>query len=107
MFDNTLNSSWDERSRRGMTTFTSFGLQALAVGVLLIVPLLRTRCWALRRALSPPASVDAKGVSNVPAAGSKCAHSGAGGVAGRDQQARRHRKPQNGGWPSYAGARGD
>ena len=33
MFDDTLDSSWDERSRRGLTTLTSFGLQALAVGV--------------------------------------------------------------------------
>jgi hypothetical protein len=41
MFDDTLNSSWDERSRRGLTTLTSFGLQALAVGLLLVLPLLR------------------------------------------------------------------
>ena len=45
MFNDTLNSSWDERSRRGLTTLTSFGLQALAVGVLLVLPLLRpTAC---------------------------------------------------------------
>ena len=36
MFDDTLNSSWDDRSRHGLTTLTSFGLQALAVGVLLV-----------------------------------------------------------------------
>jgi len=41
MFDRTLNSSWDERSRRGLTTLTSFGLQALAVTVLVALPLLR------------------------------------------------------------------
>ena len=29
MFTSTLNSSWDERSRRGLTTLTSFGVQAL------------------------------------------------------------------------------
>src|SRR5258708_7800135 len=57
MFDNTLNSSWDERSRRGMTTLTSFGLQALAVGVLLIVPLLRPAGLPLLRSLSTPVSL--------------------------------------------------
>jgi hypothetical protein len=36
MFNDTLNASWDERSRRGLTTLTSFGMQALAVGVLLV-----------------------------------------------------------------------
>ena len=41
MFASTLNSSWDERSRRGLTTLTSFGVQALVVGVLLVLPLLR------------------------------------------------------------------
>ena len=29
MFTSTLNSSWDERSRRGLTTLTSFGVQVL------------------------------------------------------------------------------
>ena len=49
MFDRTLNSSWDERSRRGVTTLTSFGLQALAVGVLLALPLEPTK-----RTVMPP-----------------------------------------------------
>jgi protein TonB len=57
MFDNTLNSSWDERSRRGLTTLTSFGLQALALGVLLIVPLLRPAGLSLFRPLSTPVSL--------------------------------------------------
>jgi len=41
MFSHTLDSSWAERSRRGWTTLTSFGLQALMTGVLLLLPLLR------------------------------------------------------------------
>ena len=57
MFDDTLNSSWDERSRRGLTTLTSFGLQALAVGGLLVLPLLRPMGLPLPRQLSAPVSV--------------------------------------------------
>ncbi len=54
MFDDTLNSSWDERSRRGLTALTSFGLQALAVAVLLVLPLLRPTGLPLLRQLSTP-----------------------------------------------------
>jgi periplasmic protein TonB len=57
MFDGTLNSSWNERSRRGWTTLTSFGLQALTVGVLLILPLLRPTGLPLLRQLSTPVSL--------------------------------------------------
>jgi protein TonB len=57
MFENTINSSWDERSRRGITALTSFGLQAFAVGVLLIIPLLRPAGLPLFRALSTPVSL--------------------------------------------------
>lgn len=41
MFDRTVTASWDERSRRGLTTLASFGLQAAGFGILLILPLLR------------------------------------------------------------------
>jgi protein TonB len=57
MFSSTLNSSWDERSRRGLTTLTSFGLQALVVGVLLIVPRLRPAGLPSFRQLSTPVSI--------------------------------------------------
>jgi len=57
MFDDTLNSSWDERSRRGLTALTSFGLQALAVGVLLVLPLLRPVGLPLFRQLSTPVTM--------------------------------------------------
>jgi protein TonB len=57
MFTSTLTSSWDERSRRGLTTFTSFGLQALAVGLLLILPLLRPLGLPSLRPLSTPVSL--------------------------------------------------
>jgi hypothetical protein len=57
MFDDTLDSSWGERSRRGITTLTSFGLQALAVGALLILPLFRPTGFPLLRPLSTPVSL--------------------------------------------------
>src|SRR5882757_4976645 len=60
MFDDTLNSSWDERSRRGLTALTSFGVQALAVGLLLILPLLRPTGLPLFRALSTPVSLGSR-----------------------------------------------
>jgi periplasmic protein TonB len=57
MFSSTLNSSWDERSRRGLTTLTSFGLQALVVGALLVVPLLRPAGLPSFRQISTPVSI--------------------------------------------------
>ena len=41
MFAATVESSWAERARRGGTILSSFGLQALLTGLLLILPLLR------------------------------------------------------------------
>ncbi len=57
MFDNTLTSTWDERSRRGITALTSFGLQSLAVAGLLIIPLLRPAGLPLFHGLSTPVSL--------------------------------------------------
>jgi periplasmic protein TonB len=57
VFENALASSWDERSRRGLTTLTSLGVQALAVILLLIVPLLRPAAIPLLRQLSTPISL--------------------------------------------------
>jgi protein TonB len=57
MFDDTLHSSWDERSRRGLTALTSFGLQVVALGVLLVLPLLRPAGLPLFHSLSSPLSL--------------------------------------------------
>jgi hypothetical protein len=57
MFTTTINSSWDERSRRGFTTLTSFAAQALLAGVLLILPLLRPAGLPSLRPLSTPLSL--------------------------------------------------
>jgi periplasmic protein TonB len=75
MFERTLSPSWDERSRRGLTTLTSFGIQALALAVLLIVPLLRPTGIPLLRQLSTPISLsppiaEAQPISSHPASGS-------------------------------------
>lgn len=56
MFADTRDSSWTERSRRGWTTLTSFGLEALVVGVLLLLPLLHPEGLPLLRRLSTPIS---------------------------------------------------
>lgn len=56
MFADTLDSSWAERSRRGWTTLTSFGLQALLGGLLLLLPLLRPEGLPLLRRISTPIS---------------------------------------------------
>jgi protein TonB len=39
--DSILETSWDQRSRRSWTTLTSFGLQAAAMGLLLMLPLVK------------------------------------------------------------------
>jgi protein TonB len=57
MFERTLDSSWDDRSRHGLTTLTSFGLQAVAVAVLLLLPLLRPTGLPSFRQLTTPISL--------------------------------------------------
>jgi protein TonB len=57
MFADTLHSSWTERSRRRWTTLTSFGLQALVTGLLLLLPLLRPMGLPTFRQLIAPISL--------------------------------------------------
>lgn len=54
--DSLLETSWDQRSRRGWITFTSFGLQSIGIGLLLLIPLLTTVALPSSRMLQPPAS---------------------------------------------------
>lgn len=79
MFDDTLHASWDERSRRGLTTLTSFGVEAVIVSVLLIVPLLRPMGIPLFRHLSTPVSLYAP----APAPTEVLSRSGTGPVMNR------------------------
>jgi periplasmic protein TonB len=51
--DSFLESSWKQRSRRGWTTLSSFGLQALITALLLLLPLLHPIALPF---LKPPAT---------------------------------------------------
>ena len=55
--DSLLESSWTERGRRGWTTLTSFGLQVVIIGVLLLIPLLTTVGLPSARVLQGPVSL--------------------------------------------------
>ncbi len=79
MFAGTLDSSWPERTRRGWTTLTSFGLQALATGVLLVLPLLRPMGLPSFHQLSTPISLG-QPLAEAPAAR---AHAGSNSAPGR------------------------
>jgi periplasmic protein TonB len=57
--DSFLETSWSQRTRRSWTTLTSFGLQAVAIGVLLLIPLLTNVVIPVGRALSTPLSLGA------------------------------------------------
>ncbi|HYM76797.1 MAG TPA: energy transducer TonB [Candidatus Dormibacteraeota bacterium] len=55
--DSLLETSWAHRSRRSWTTLTSFGLQAVIIGLLLLVPLLTTVGLPSTRVVSTPISM--------------------------------------------------
>ncbi|MFZ0818214.1 MAG: energy transducer TonB [Candidatus Sulfotelmatobacter sp.] len=57
MFDDTLHSSWGERSRRGFSALTSFALQGLAAGTLLLFSLFRPAGLPSFHSLSTPVSL--------------------------------------------------
>jgi protein TonB len=54
--ESMLETSWAQRTRRSWTTFTSFGLQALIIDLLLLLPLLRTTGLPSGRVLPTPLS---------------------------------------------------
>ena len=55
--DSMLEISWAQRSRRGWMTLTSFALQAVSAGFLLLLPLIGTTALPQLRPLSPPISL--------------------------------------------------
>jgi periplasmic protein TonB len=65
--DSMLQTSWAQRSRRSWTTLTSFGLQAVIVGLLLLVPLLRTVGLPTARTVSTPISAGRHDPEPLPA----------------------------------------
>lgn len=54
--DSILETSWAQRTRRSWTTITSFGVQALILGLLLLLPLWETVGLPSVRALPTPVS---------------------------------------------------
>ena len=54
--DALLETSWAQRSRRSLTTITSFGLEAVVIGLLLLLPLWKTVGLPSARALPTPVS---------------------------------------------------
>jgi len=52
--ESILETSWAQRTRRGWTTVTSFGVQVVIVGMLLSIPLLQTVGIPLARTVSTP-----------------------------------------------------
>ena len=55
--DSLLETSWAQRTRRSWTTLTSFGLEALAIGLLLLLPLWKTVGLPSPHSLSTPISL--------------------------------------------------
>jgi len=52
--DSLLESSWRQRTRRGWTTLSSFGLQAVVMGILLLLPLIRPIALPFLQPLAAP-----------------------------------------------------
>ena len=65
--DSLLDSHWTNRSRRGWTTLASFGLQALAVGFVISLPLLYTEGLPKLHLISVGAPIGAPPGQRVPA----------------------------------------
>lgn len=55
--DSMLEISWAQRARRCFTTLTSFGLQVLILGLLLLLPLWKTVGLPVARSVSTPVSL--------------------------------------------------
>jgi len=59
--DSLLETSWAQRSRRSWTTLTSFGIEALVIGLLLLLPVLRTVGLPSARTVSTPITLGRRG----------------------------------------------
>jgi protein TonB len=59
--DSMLEASWAQRIRQSWTTLTSFGLQALVIGLLLLLPVLKTVGLPSARTVSTPISLGRRG----------------------------------------------
>lgn len=64
--ESLLQVSWAERGRRSWTTLTSFGLQAVIVGLLLLIPLLTTVGLPMGRTVSTPVTLGRRDPGRAP-----------------------------------------
>jgi protein TonB len=64
--DSLLETSWAERGRRSWMTLTSFGLQAVIIGLLLLIPLLTTVGLPSGRTVSTPISLGRRDPGPAP-----------------------------------------
>lgn len=55
--ESMLENSWGQRTRQGWTTFTSFGVQAVVIGLLLVLPLWKTVGLPPARVLPTPVTL--------------------------------------------------
>jgi protein TonB len=64
--ESLLETSWAERERLSWTTLTSFGLQAVVIGLLLLIPLLTTVGSPSSRGVSTPVSFGRRDTGPTP-----------------------------------------
>ena len=64
--ESMLETSWAQRTRRSWTTLTSFGLQVLIIGLLLLLPLWKTIGLPAARTVSTPISLGRVVVETAP-----------------------------------------
>ena len=64
--DSLLETSWAYRGRRSWTTLTSFGLQAVIIGLLLLIPILTTVGLPTSRTVSTPVGFFRRDPGAVP-----------------------------------------
>jgi hypothetical protein len=73
--DAMLETSWAQRSRRSLTTLTSFGLEALVICLLLLLPWWKTVGLPSARALPTPVSWGGPAASRPDSRASACHYS--------------------------------
>lgn len=64
--DSLLETSWAQRSRRSWTTVTSFALEVMAIGLLLLLPLWKTVGLPAARTVSTPITLGRPDLPSTP-----------------------------------------
>jgi len=73
--ESLIEPSWAQRFRRGWTTLTSFGIQAVALGLLLMIPLLNSVVLPAVRTVSTPVSIGRRHAAPTPLQPARAFHS--------------------------------